>query len=115
MADKRLGHYAFVAGVLLALVVGLFANQISMSAQTNIVYALLVLGLVVGVLNITAKEATEFLVAAIVLLAAGSINLSMVPVLGQYIQSVLAYIGIFVAPAAVIVALKAVRDMAERK
>ena len=112
--DKKLGHYAFVAGALLALVVGLFANQISVSTQTTIVSILLLLGLVVGFINVTSKETTEFLVAAIVLLVAASVNLSNISVIGMYLQSILAYIAIFVAPAAVIVALKAVKNLAER-
>jgi len=77
---------------------------------------LVVLGTIVGFLNVTAKETTEFLVAAIALIAAGGAGLNVIVWgnIGIYLQSILSNITVFVAPAAVVVALKAVFELAER-
>lgn len=109
----KVGHYAFIGGVLLAVVSALL--QLTHSV---VVLALVVLGLVVGFLNITARETTEFLVAAIALVVAGSANLIVLNTLfnplGSTLHAVLTHIKVFVAPAAVVVALKAVKQLADR-
>ncbi|MFQ5474774.1 MAG: hypothetical protein ACE5DM_02960 [Candidatus Nanoarchaeia archaeon] len=105
----KTGHYAFIVGVVLAVVAGIIVTE-----NPWVVLALVVLGLIVGIMNVTAKETTEFLVAAIALIAAGSANLAIIPVVGPWLTSVLAYITVFVAPAAIVVALKAVKTLAER-
>jgi len=64
---------------------------------------------------ITEKETTSFLVAAVALLLAGTANFSAIPGIGQYIAQILHFVGIFVAPAAVIVALKAVYALGRGK
>ena len=106
---KKIGHYAFIVGVVLAIIAGIIVTN-----NPWIVLALVILGLVVGFLNITAKETTEFLVAAIALIAAGSANLTIIPYAGDYLTAILGYIAVFVAPAAIVVALKAVKELAEK-
>ncbi|MBU0461818.1 MAG: hypothetical protein KJ574_04490 [Nanoarchaeota archaeon] len=104
---QNVGHYAFIIGVILAIIAG-----IVVTANPWVVLALVVLGLIVGFMNVTAKETTEFLVAAIALIAAGTANLTVIPYIGAYLTSILGYISVFVAPAAIVVALKAVKDLA---
>tara|TARA_Y100000031_G_C8034108_1_gene298515 strand:- start:229 stop:585 length:357 start_codon:yes stop_codon:yes gene_type:complete len=116
MARKRkghgnLGHYSFVAGILLAVVLGLFGADKSSTA----VKGLIVLGLLVGFLNVTQKEVQAFLVASVTLMVgAASFNaiLGMVPGLGTYLTSIMMYILVFVAPAAMLVSLKAIYGLA---
>lgn len=111
MIDKKVGHYAFLAGILLALLAGLIKDFLAVETTTLI---LVILGLIVGFLNVTAKETIEFLVASIALMLAGAANLTVIPTIGIYLQAVLGYIVVFVAPAAMVVAFKAVYAMADR-
>lgn len=106
--DSKIGHWAFIIGIILAVVAGLVPAW-----QTpTITWILVVIGLIVGLLNIQAKETTEFLVAAITLLIVGSAG--AIPALGVIVLSILANIVAIVAPAALIVALKAIYSLAQK-
>lgn len=106
----QVGHYAFFLGAILAIIAGLFTGLI----EDQIVLTLLViLGAIVGLLNITVKETTGFLVASIALMLAGVVNLGLIPVVGVYLRSILTNIVVFVVPAAIIVALKTIYKMAQ--
>lgn len=107
--DKR-GHYAFLVGVLLAVVAALVP---ALQTATWVPWTLIVLGLIVGFINITAKETTEFLVATIALMAVGTGGLSAVPTAGAIVTAILKNLVAFVAPAALVVALKAIYALAE--
>ncbi len=105
--DAKIGHWAFIIGIILAIVAGLVPAW-----QTpTITWILVIIGLIVGLLNIQAKETTEFLVAAITLLIVGSAG--AIPALGVIVLSILANIVAIVAPAALIVALKAIYSLAQ--
>lgn len=106
--DTKIGSWAFILGVLISIVAGLIPAW----QTTTLVWVLVLLGLVVGFLNITAKETTEFLVATVALLIIGSAG--AIPALGVVILSILANIVAFVAPAALIVALKSIWVLAQR-
>ncbi|MBT5023603.1 hypothetical protein HOK51_02895 [Candidatus Woesearchaeota archaeon] len=107
------GHYAFIAGLILAIIAALF--QITSSW---VVLVLVVLGIIVGILNIRAKDMTAFLVAVIALIAAGSANLIVLNTifdpLGSTLSAMLTFIKVFVAPAAVVVSFKAVKLLADK-
>jgi len=106
MAKPTTGHWAFIIGILLAIIAGLIP-----ALQTpTITWILVLLGLIVGFLNVTIKETQEFLIAAIALLIISSTG--ALPVLGTIIATILSNIVAFVAPAALIVALKAIYDLA---
>ena len=104
---EKIGHWAFLLGVALAVLAGLVPQW----QTATMVWALAVLGLVVGILNVQARETTEFLVATITLMVVGSAG--ALPSLGLLVTSVLSNIVAFVAPAALVVALKALWQMAQ--
>ena len=107
--DKKTGHYAFLVAVVLAVLAGLVpALQVDW-----VVWALIILGLIVGFLNITAKETTEFLVATIALMLVGSAGLEVIPTAGMIIKTILLNILAIVVPAAMVVSLKAIYALAE--
>ena len=112
MASKILakaGNWLFLLGVLLAIILG-----IVYPANGNIAALLAVIGIVVGLMNITAAEVKEFLIASIALIvAAGSFKL--LPLIGVAASNMLDYFVALVAPAAVIVALIAVWKLAKTK
>ncbi|MEM5879317.1 MAG: hypothetical protein QXU74_02380 [Candidatus Aenigmatarchaeota archaeon] len=76
---------------------------------------LVLLGLVVGLMNISSKETMPFLVASVALLLVGSAGLEKLPIVGVYLAPVIANILVFVAPAVAVVALKTVFDLAKKK
>ncbi|HDJ96498.1 MAG TPA: hypothetical protein ENG45_00300 [Candidatus Aenigmarchaeota archaeon] len=108
MRIEKIGEWAFLLGVLLAVIFGLYP----------IGYAgliLVILGVIVGLLNISEKETTSFLIAAIALSLPGTITKFGEIQYGDVIVSILANIATFVAPAAVIVALKAIWELGIKK
>jgi hypothetical protein len=111
MSLAKVGHYAFLVGIALAVIAALVPMEDLIKGY--VILALVGLGLLVGLLNVTNKETTEFLVAAIALIATGSANLSAIPAVGIYLQAILQFITVFVAPAALVVALKAIKGLAE--
>jgi hypothetical protein len=108
MMDKA-GSWLFLLGVLLAVVLGLLAP-----ANGAVAGLLAVIGLVVGLLNITAGEVRDFLVASIALVVAAG-GFALLPVVGGALANILNYVVALVAPAAVIVALIAIWKLAKSK
>ena len=106
---KKFGHYAFMAGVVLAIVLA-FIPQLKGDVT---IWILVVLGVIVGLLDITHKETHAFLVASVTLIIASSaISLTLASIwIG--LTAILANIIVFVAPAAIVVALKTVYVLAE--
>lgn len=104
--SSKLGEWAFIVGVLLAIALGLFPNLDSQGVSV----LFLMLGVVVGLVNITKKETHNFLLAAMALLIVGTGGLQDIPALGSYFEPIFFNITSFVAPAVVIVGLKAVLD-----
>jgi hypothetical protein len=100
--DERIGHWAFIVGVLLAVIAGLVAIP-----QSG--WILAILGLVVGLLNISSKEQTGFLVAVVALIVVGAAELSL---LGPLVTEILGNLVLLAAPAGLVVALKALYSMA---
>ncbi len=116
MAKKKqqnvLGAWAFLAGVIIALIVGLFG--LVDATWTTI---LLVLGIVVGLLNVGGKELKEFLLAGTVLVIVSALggqallNLQLSVVNVGLIFDAL--VTLFV-PVTIVVALKSVFAIAKR-
>jgi hypothetical protein len=102
--DQKIGSWAFIIGVILAILGGVFSSAMAEYAAT-ITLVLVILGLIVGFLNIGDKEVTPFLIAAIALMLVKSAELEAIPEVGSYLVSIVNNIAAFVAPAALIVAL----------
>ena len=109
--NNSLGSWAFILGVLIAIIAGLAAGALDVATQGYVGIILVILGLVVGFLNISAKEVNDFLIASIALVAVGAANLTAIPMVGGYLATMVLYIAAFVAPAALVVALKAIYAM----
>ena len=100
MKLELVGKWAFIIGLVLAAVVGwLFQAQ-------WVIWVLAILGVIVGLLNVTREDTERFLLAAIAF-GLSATALSTVPVLGLQITNILGYVLAFVAGAMVVVALKA--------
>ena len=101
------GRWAFVLGLLLAVIAG-FGGEIPSLAAL-----LVVLGLIVGFLNIGEKESTAFLVGVLTLLMVGSAGLGAVRYT-EWLIPILNNIVAFVAPAGLVVAVKQVLTIAKK-
>src|SRR3989344_4673079 len=101
-----LGKWAFLIGVLLAVVLGVLGPVTGTWAMV-----LVGIGIVVGLLNVADREVMPFLMSGAVLIIASSLGgnlMSNVPYVGSVLDALLA---IFV-PATVIVAVKNVFGLA---
>ena len=107
---QKLGHYAFIAGIIVSALVAL-VPQVRGDPAT---WVLVILGVVVGFVNIQAKEVTEFLVAALVLLVSFGMTALTLASLHTTLGVMWGNVITFVAPAAIVVALKAVYVLAEK-
>src|SRR3989344_2473758 len=113
---QNVGHWAFLVGALIAILGGLLTWLFpGIVEEIPLLTALFVLGLVVGVLNVTVRETSEFLLATIALILAGVVNLGLIPVFGLLLRNILSNIVVFVVPAAVIVALRSIWVLANRE
>jgi len=105
----RIAHYSFFVGLLIAILAGFFRTVVSTEV---LVTTLVLLGLLVGLFNLTAKETVPFLVACIALMLAGIVNLGLIPGVGLYLRSILSNLVVFVVPAAIIVGMKTIWSLA---
>ena len=114
MNNNKIGAWAFILGVVIAIVAGLAAGALDATTAGYITFVLVILGLAVGFLNIGAKDGQAFLIAAIALLLVGTANLVAIPYVGTYLASMVLNIAAFVAPAALVVSLKAIYNLASK-
>ena len=101
-----IGFWAFIIGLVIALVCGIVAAISSGMDTSWIVIILIILGIIIGFLNITAKEVPTLLLAVIALIVVGNV-FAPLPGVGKFIGSVLTYVAVLVSPAAIIAAVKA--------
>ena len=106
----RIGHYSFIAGIIIAVIVGLVPQLRGDAA----IWIMVVLGVIVGLLNIQAKEVNSFLIAAVSLIIASSASALSLAIIWVGLTSILGNIIIFIAPAAIIVSIKHVVSLAEK-
>lgn len=114
MSYEKLGGWAFILGVVIAIIAGLASGALDAISAGYVTLALVVLGLIVGFLNIGDKEVNNFLIAAIAVVLLGTANLAVIPLIGVYLASMVLNVAAFVAPAALVVALKSVYNLSSK-
>ncbi|MBM3148512.1 MAG: hypothetical protein FJ008_04595 [Chloroflexi bacterium] len=98
-----IGFIAFILGLVIAVVAGIFAPQNSV-----VILVLVLLGVIIGLLNITSKELIPLLLATIALIVVGGVFAPITTLgIGKYLDQILSLVATLVAPAAVIAAVKA--------
>lgn len=108
---ETVGKFSFIIGLLLAIVAGLVPS-VAGYAYTALV--IVVLGLVVGFLNIAEKNVVKLLVAITALMAVGTATVSVIPAVNVYLGSVLQYFVAFVGAAGFVVAVKAILEVSKK-
>ncbi len=112
--ENLVGAYAFLIGVILAVLVGILQQSLNVAKTSSVPYALLViLGILVGFFNFSDKDSFTFLVASLSLVIVSGfgqtalIYVSSVPILSS-LGAVLSALMVMFVPATIIVALKTV-------
>lgn len=103
------GKSLFIGGVVLALLAGLIPN---LEQFPWVRWVLVLLGLLVGIINIREEEQTAFLTAGIGLLMASTAVRALLPALGTIVSAIFENIVAFVGPAIVVVAITAIANLA---
>jgi len=103
---SSLGGWAFLVGVLLAVIFAFFD-------VASLAWIIVVLGLIIGLLNISEKETQKFLMAGVVLVIVGALAGSMFASV-MYLTDIFNNLVALFAPAVVVVALKSVFELARK-
>jgi len=113
-----LGALAFFVGMFIAVICGAVPDWRDSGV---VVLILVILGIIVGVFNITGKEIIPFLIAAIALVVVGGISggsfaaldhIEAIDGLGRALDAIVGLIAVFMVPAAVINAVRVVVELA---
>jgi hypothetical protein len=108
-----IGSWAFLIGILLAIITGIITGMNWANLNSIIVTdVLVVIGLIIGLLNVMSKEVTPFLFSGLVLIIAGVFGMSIMITVPTATEILAAMLTIFV-PATIIVAIKNVWGMAK--
>lgn len=106
---KSMGRWAFIIGLIISVLLGFMTF-------TYATLILVILGLIVGFMNVSDKESHDYLVAVIALMVVGVAGLQALSVFGSlysWINTVLASFITFVAASSVVVAVKVLLDMGQ--
>jgi len=141
VTTEQIAEYAFIAFVAIAIIAGLaigymawdssdfardnypwgFENPTTAVADANgwIMLIMLILGVIIGIVSITAKEVAPFLLASIALLVIRAEIFAPLAqihdLLAYWSWGIIHYIVAFAAPAAVIIAIKSIYVMTRGK
>jgi len=137
MEMEQIARWAYILFVIIAIVMGLAVGYMAYDKSGGyadigwynddveningyVLLIMLILGIIIGITSITAKEVTPFLIATIALVVAANANvwspLGKIHLLLDYwATGILWYIVAFAAPAAVIISIKAVLAMAKEQ
>tara|TARA_B100000315_G_scaffold243162_1_gene266240 strand:- start:346 stop:705 length:360 start_codon:yes stop_codon:yes gene_type:complete len=118
--EEKIGHYSFIGGVIIAIVLGLVPASTLGTASAWLASLLVVLGLIAGFINVTGKETKEFMMVATVLIIAAfaggaSETLGSVQFVGSYLQGIFSSVLAFVVPATVVVGLKDIWSLGQNE
>ena len=103
---NSIGGWAFLIGVLLAIILAFFD-------MASFAWIIVVLGLIIGLLNISEGETQKFLMAGVILVIVGALAGNMFASI-MYLTDIFNNLVALFAPAVVVVALKSVFEMAKK-
>ncbi len=110
-----IGKWSFIAGMTIAVLSGLYSAYTGNPLNNFVTSILILIGLIIGLINITPKETLKFLFSVLsifLLRALGGDFLDTVNIFGPYIYGLINTMMILFIPAMVIVALKQIWDFA---
>jgi hypothetical protein len=116
---KKIGSWLFLIGVIISVIIGLiFGADLWADPDGYVTVLLAILGFIVGVLsffavgNITQERVPTFLIAALILVGIGATStwFKDLNVIGPYLSQIAGMLAVFVAPAAGLLAIRAIWD-----
>jgi len=110
--NNMIGSWAFTIGVIVALLLGILSSWFSPDAQQWLAVALVVIGIVVGLLNISGDETHQFLITAAILVFVSGSGANALALVWMPLASAFQHLMILFVPATVVVAIKAVFALA---
>jgi hypothetical protein len=102
-----IGKWAFIIGLALAILAALLVSVVTIP---NLALILVVLGLIVGFLNIAEKDTVKLLVAIIALTVIGAAAIAVIPAINTYLLDILTNIITLAGAAGLVVAVKAIYE-----
>jgi hypothetical protein len=122
--ENSLGAWAFLIGVILAVIIGLSASLLVsipfVTKYNSAIYGILViLGLIVGFMNVTGKDSEKFMIAGAILVIVSKFGIDSVSGnvigigIGNIVTSIFAALLVLFVPATIVVALKTVFSIAK--
>ena len=121
--ERSIGAWAFLIGVILAVLIGLATTLIPIPElarfSAQIYGILVVLGLIVGAMNVSGKDSQTFLIAGAILVVVSkfgmeSVTGSLIGIgIGDAVTSIFSALLALFVPATIIVALKMVFSLAK--
>ncbi|MBD3226664.1 MAG: hypothetical protein GF329_00615 [Candidatus Lokiarchaeota archaeon] len=126
---RTIGSWLFLIGILISVIVGIIVGgqwlEQGTTAYGYITLLLAVLGFIVGVLSffavgtITQEKVPTFLIAALILVgigaAMGTNFFAEIELIGPFFQGIATMLAVFAAPAAGILAIRAIWDAGKSK
>lgn len=118
MAKKNIiGAWAFLIGVVLAVVIGLAGivgdAGLYSSGEGLIIAILVLLGVIIGLLNVAGPETKDFMLAGAILVVVSSLGGNILGSIA-YLSGVINALVILFVPATIVVALKSVFSIGRR-
>ena len=111
--ENLVGAWAFLIGVILAVIIGVLQGIIGIEASSALLALLVILGLIVGLLNVGGKDMNTFLLGAVALVIVSFAGLSSITNaellgigIGKIIYFVVNDLIVLFVPATIIVAIK---------
>jgi len=112
-STNLLGGWAFFVGVLLAIIAGILSSLDMMDITGTVAMSIFVIiGVIIGLLNVSSKESNSFLFSGLVLIIASTFGMSIMVMVTFLSALLIALLAIFV-PATIVVAVKNVFSIAK--
>lgn len=122
---KGISSWVFLIGIIIAIVLGLVlgagsSGRVDLTDDTTAIIAAIlgVIGLIAGILailgmgTITKEEVPTFMIATVIILAIGASDVfNGLKWFGDYLMGIVKALGIFIAPLAGLIAIKAIWDI----
>ena len=115
MAKKNnlevIGKWAFIIGLAIVIIAGIIQG---IYVIPSLALILVILGLIVGILNISEKDSIKLLVAIIALISVGSATIIVIPAINSYLQAILENLIAFAGAAGLVVAVKSIIETTKK-
>jgi len=105
----KVGVWAFVIGLVIAVVFSIL--QAATGLQTRVIILLAILGLIVGLLNVTKKEVQFYLLATVAFIVSAQ-GLAFVLAQIRFLPVLASAIIVFVSPGALVASLRSLFNIA---